>query len=260
MFIYICTMKKENEDTCVYFHINPSNNLIFYVGIGSLKRAYLKNNRNKWWKNIVNKYGYDIYVIHENLSWKEACEKEKAYIKTFGRQDLDLGPLVNLTDGGEGIKNLTLESKQKISVAAKNRVMSKEQKQKLSKAHKGKKQSSEHINKRSSQLKGRKYSEKHRENISKSLIGKIVSENTKKKHKDRMLGIKHSTERKVKMSLSSKNKNAKPILQLNLDNEFIQEWLSGKEIERKLKISSTSICNCLKGITKTAGKFKWKYK
>ena len=40
--------------------------------------------------------------IRENLSEVEAFETEKAFITAIGRADLGKGPLVNLTDGGEG--------------------------------------------------------------------------------------------------------------------------------------------------------------
>jgi hypothetical protein len=86
----------------VYFHINPLKNEIFYVGIGSIKRSVSKKCRNKFWNNIVNKYGFIVDIIETDLTWVEACELEKFYIKKIGRRDLGLGPLVNLTDGGEG--------------------------------------------------------------------------------------------------------------------------------------------------------------
>ena len=63
-------MKTENK-YCVYFHINPLKNEIFYVGIGSVKRAHSKS-RSKWWKNIVSKYGYIIDIIETDLTWSEA--------------------------------------------------------------------------------------------------------------------------------------------------------------------------------------------
>ena len=81
---------------CVYFHINPIKNEVFYVGIGNIKRPYQTRSRNKHWKHVVNKYGYIIKIIHENLSWDKACELEIKYINEFGRKDLKLGQLVRL--------------------------------------------------------------------------------------------------------------------------------------------------------------------
>lgn len=89
------------DNTCVYFHVNFISQEIFYVGIGNIDRPNSKR-RSNWWHNVVNKYGYDIIIIHENLSWEEACSLEIKYIAQIGRADKGLGTLVNMTDGGEG--------------------------------------------------------------------------------------------------------------------------------------------------------------
>lgn len=86
----------------LYFHINPMTCKIFYVGIGKNNRELSKRARNPHWHNIVNKYGYVVDIIFENLSWEEACILEKKYIRHFGRRDLGLGCLVNMTEGGDG--------------------------------------------------------------------------------------------------------------------------------------------------------------
>ena len=87
----------------VYKHKRLDNNRVFYIGIGRDKyRAGKKNNRNKHWHNIVNKHGYTKEIIHDNLSWNEACEFEKFYISLYGRYDMKKGHLVNMTRGGEG--------------------------------------------------------------------------------------------------------------------------------------------------------------
>lgn len=87
----------------VYFHINPVKNKIFYVGISSKKlRPFNKINRTLHWKNTVKKYGYIVDIIETDLTWQQACEREKFYIKKIGRKDLGKGNLINLTNGGEG--------------------------------------------------------------------------------------------------------------------------------------------------------------
>jgi len=117
---------------CVYEHIRLDTNTIFYIGIGKKNnRAYSKYNRNTYWKNIVKKCNntFNINILHDALSWEEACEKEKQYIKQYGRIDNSTGILCNMTDGGEGILNLqhTDEAKLKISIAAKKRYKTKPQ-------------------------------------------------------------------------------------------------------------------------------------
>ena len=53
------------------------------------------------------------------------------------------------------------------------------------------------------------------------------------------------------------NKLKKPILQFDLDGNFIREWLSATDVGREVK---GRICNCLKGRYKTACGYIWKYK
>ena len=92
----------------LYVHIRKENDEIFYVGIGSdtegkYIRAHSKKRRSKFWKDMTKNREFIIKILHDNLSWKEVCEKEKELIELYGRKDLGLGPLVNLTNGGEGV-------------------------------------------------------------------------------------------------------------------------------------------------------------
>lgn len=52
---------------------------------------------------------------------------------------------------------------------------------------------------------------------------------------------------------------SKPVLQYDLNDNFIKEWKSGKEVERQLGFNRSHICNCLKGRKKSAYGFKWEY-
>lgn len=52
----------------------------------------------------------------------------------------------------------------------------------------------------------------------------------------------------------------KVILQFSLDGEFIKEFSSIKEASGEIGISKPAIVHCLKGKTKKAGGYKWKYK
>ena len=102
----------------LYRHIRLDKNIPFYIGIGtkpinvkfkSLKRefwrAYSKSHRNKFWKNITNKTKYEIEILYEDNNFEIIKEKEKEFIKLYGRKDLKKGELCNLTDGGEGTVN-----------------------------------------------------------------------------------------------------------------------------------------------------------
>ena len=93
----------------VYRHIRLDKNEPFYIGISNVddeyKRAYRKTCRNKHWTNIVKSCKYEVEILMENLTIEEVKEKEKEFIKLYGRVDLKTGTLVNLTDGGDGVLN-----------------------------------------------------------------------------------------------------------------------------------------------------------
>ena len=117
----------------VYRHRRLDTFKVFYIGIGKTeKRAYSKKNRNKWWKNIILKTEYSVEIIIEDISWKEAQEVEVLLISEYGRRDLGLGNLVNLTNGGEGTQGIIVSdtTKQNMSISATGRKHSEESKEK----------------------------------------------------------------------------------------------------------------------------------
>ena len=124
----------------LYRHIRLDKNEPFYIGIGITKnysRAYSKKSRNKLWKTIANKSGYEVEVIFDDLSWEEACEKEKEFISLYGRIDIKTGILSNMTNGGDGTIG--------INVWNKGKKLSKTHIDNLSKSHKGNKLTKESI-------------------------------------------------------------------------------------------------------------------
>jgi len=107
----------------VYRHIRLDKNHVFYVGIGSddsYDRAYSKDSRNQHWYNVVNKSQYEVEIMLDDISWEQACEKEVEFIKLYGRKDLNEGTLVNMTAGGEGLINPSIELKEKIAKSVTN--------------------------------------------------------------------------------------------------------------------------------------------
>lgn len=90
----------------LYRHIRLDVNEVFYIGIGSdekgYKRAYNKKGRSYSWKDIAYNFPYEVEIMLDDLTWEEACIKEIGFIALYGRKNLSKGPLVNLTDGGEG--------------------------------------------------------------------------------------------------------------------------------------------------------------
>lgn len=100
----------------VYLHIKLNTGEPFYVGKGKANRHTSLHGRNSWWKNIVSKYNYDIIFLEEKLTGEQAEELEKYWIKRIGRRDLNLGSLINLTDGGDGVagRKSSINSREKM--------------------------------------------------------------------------------------------------------------------------------------------------
>lgn len=243
----------------VYRHIRLDKNEPFYIGIGNQsnhKRAYdySKNRRNKIWLDIVAKTEYEIEIIFDELSWEEACEKEKEFIALYGRKDLKTGTLANLTSGGAGFVGVlfTNEHKRKIGEKSKGRVYSEETRLKMGKAQLGNKKyllrttPQEEINKK----------------ISLANKGRVMSEEQKEKIRNNFringhpsVGRKASNETKEKIAASRRRK----ILQFDLDGNFMKEWDSILDAKKEGYCNS-AIWRCIKGMYKHHKQSIWKYK
>lgn len=170
-----------------YAHYKPEGGL-FYIGKGAGNRAYDMKMRNKYWHNVVAKYGNPHVEILANWDLEEeALDHEKLLISCFK----DMGyKLANLTDGGEGISGYkhTNEAKQKMRgrTGEKHPMFGKpksiEVKLKISQAKIGKKQTEEFKKKISEKFKGRIFSAEHLKKISESLKGREFTQ----EHKDKM--------------------------------------------------------------------------
>lgn len=133
------------EQYYVYTHLNPHTKEIFYVGIGKGNRAWNQwAGRNKFWDNYVNKYGFEVEIIAENLTRNQAGKIEIELIAHLGRRQIDEGgTLVNRSsggDGGSGGYTHTEEWKRQHSerqIGKKKKPLSQEAKEKISKALKG---------------------------------------------------------------------------------------------------------------------------
>lgn len=124
----------------------------FYIGIGSKKRSrqISRHVRNNYTYNKIQKAirenCFHVQIFHSGIDRRLACWYEKIYIQQLGRLDLGTGCLTNMTDGGEGVVNLSKEKLKIISESNKGRTpwnkgknISEETKRKISKEGKGKK-------------------------------------------------------------------------------------------------------------------------
>lgn len=95
----------------LYRHIRLDKNEPFYIGIGTkcgnksfdkiYKRAFSEKSRNIHWSSVVKNTPYDVDILFVSDDELFIKKKEEEFIKLYGRSDLNKGPLVNMTDGGE---------------------------------------------------------------------------------------------------------------------------------------------------------------
>lgn len=194
----------------IYRHIRLDKNIPFYIGIGSdekYKRAHSTHNRNRHWKNIVGKTEYKVQIVLDNLTWEEACNKEKEFISLYKR-NFENGFLCNLTEGGEGNTNPAPETRQKISISQQGqsnnmfgvpksenwykaiqcfkgegnpnygKKISDAQKELLRKAHLGRKRDPEVVARIIAANKGRKRSDEVKKRISEAVYVQVIDTTT----------------------------------------------------------------------------------
>lgn len=156
-----------------YLHCKPDGTP-FYVGKGALRRAKYLGDRNPHHKATVNKYGASNIL----KGWLECSNDQVAYeleiglIKCLRRMGVEL---TNFTDGGEGGRNPTPETRQRLSEAAKKRGVSEACHAARVKAKKGVPLSAEQKEKQALAMKGKVFTEEHRKNISISAKKRGVS-------------------------------------------------------------------------------------
>ena len=124
----------------MYTHRKADTYEVFYVGIGTTeRRAYAFNkSRNQHWTNVYKKHGVIVEIVASDISWEKACELEQLMIKEYGRKDLGLGSLVNMTDGGDGQVNPSIETREKSKKSRMTIVVSDATKEKMRAARLGK--------------------------------------------------------------------------------------------------------------------------
>lgn len=84
----------------VYEHRRLDTGAVFYVGKGAGARARVTFDRNRYWRRVADKHGWDVRVVCRTDDEDLAFLAEVELIDLHRR----LGsPLTNMTDGGEGM-------------------------------------------------------------------------------------------------------------------------------------------------------------
>lgn len=147
----------------VYVHRRADDNKPFYVGKGKNRRAWHFHDRSLFWNNVKNKHGIVVEIVFEGLTEEEAFQCEKDTILEFRYFGY---PLVNLTNGGEGVSGY---------------IQSEEHRKRLVQIRKNSKKWQEGTKRAALKLRGRSLTDAHRKNISDGSKGRKLSEETKRR-------------------------------------------------------------------------------
>lgn len=225
----------------LYQHVRLDTNEIFYIGKGTkykkgnvYRRAYTKSSRNTYWKNIVKSIPYKVEILGEYSSEEECLKKETELIRLYGYSWNGTGTLCNMIDDQDAVRRLA-----RIKLLQKT------------------------------------FKEVHQYDLEGNYLRSFPSVIKAKKEfggdiYNAVAGI-HATAGNFQWRDKKYDKippyfsklldieNSKTIYQYDEYNNLIKEWKGSKLPSEELKINRTAIRNCLCGLAKTAGGFKWSY-
>ena len=244
----------------------------FYIGKGTADRMInskcdKKTFKSNKIKSIKEKGGEVISMkIFGNLSVEESIKIEIELIKKIGRRELDLGPLTNLTDGGDGRWNgknppESIERARQSRIKTNNKLReqghdfspSEETRMKLRAVNLGE----------NNPMYGKTHTDEVKEKQSLRMVGsnhpmfgKKLSEETIKLVKEK----RNAAVDQEKMNEESRQRNNKAILQYSLDGEFIEEFESIKVAAEVTGLSESLIGKTCRGVVKNPRKFMFRFK
>jgi group I intron endonuclease len=233
----------------------------------------LKGKGQRLLYNSLVKYSPDKHIfeiIHQlpnDVTQAVLDTYEILYINLYRECGL---ALMNLKDGGSKGKHSN-ETRAIISQRIKGRSLSESHRNKISDNFKGekhpfygKKANQSHCKNISNALKGKAKSDNHKHSLSRALKGKYLGVKKPEGHGAKvskaLKGRTFTKEHLEKIGKASIGRNAKPLLQLNLDGMLVKEWPSVVIAATELQIQSSNIINCMRGRQKTYKGFTWRYK
>jgi len=247
----------------------------FYIGKGKGYRCYigLKDDKNQVYKlkynkvqSIIQSGNIPIVIkLYENLTEEESLKIEVELISKIGKIINKSGPLVNITDGGDGGNGFKhtnewkkVLSKPVIQLSLDGLVITEFEsiKEASSKTNIHKQNIGACVNGKYKTAGGYKWVYKNEESKLQSHLSNMFkmpkhSEETKNKLKKKRSQETIDKLRRIK---------AKSVLQYDIDGNFIKEWFSSTEIERELNIENSGISMCCSGKINSFGGFIWRQK
>lgn len=237
------TVASERRDFYVYVIFRP-NGVPCYVGKGRGRRWLVHKTRgqNKHLSAIYAKAGGDLPIlkVRENLTGLEAVDTEIALIAAIGRETCG-GPLVNLTDGGDGTVGFSepksAEHRRKIGDAQKGKIISVECRALLSKANRGRKRSPESIAKSIAGNLGRKRSPEacKRMALAQKAVdrsGQVFSAETRAKMSAARKGRKQSEEHIARRAAAARGKPKSEAAKQAMREAAARRWALPGEREK----------------------------
>lgn len=219
----------------IYAHKRLDKNEIFYIGKGKGRRANSKSDRNRYWRNIVKKAGYEVVFLETDLSEENAFELEKFYISKHN-------PVANLTKGGEGISGYKY----------KGELLYKQRKQ--VKFHMRRKDVREKL----SNIKKEYYKDPN--NIEKNRLAKLnsIKKDPSQVERQRNSLLKYYEDPQNRHK-NSKANGGKHFVAIDQYNCVVWSGISQGVCADFLGVAQPNINKCLKKIRKTTGGFRFRY-
>lgn len=249
----------EEKTYYVYKHTNLINNKV-YIGITSAKTPQnrwlstgsgYKKNEHFW--RAIQKYGWSNFsheILFENLIHDEACKKEIELVAYYDSTNPDNG--YNLTKGGDAHVEFSEETLQKMSASQKKRFENKEDHPMYGRKH--------------SEKSLKQMGEKHKkENLSEetlqkmSISQKIKCADPEYRRKMSECGKKRCANPDIKQKLKEQAMK-RPVLQFDLDGNFIAEYESAAEAGRQTGSRTSGIGHCCNHELMSSNNFIWYFK
>jgi hypothetical protein len=250
--------KHGNKKLQHHFNKYGESDFQFFMMLGCEKEYLIAN--EQFFIDSYNPFFNIAKIAGSQLGFKHSEESNRKNSESHkGRRPTE-ETRKKLGDSHRGIKK-SKESIQKIADANRRRHITDETRKKLSDSHKGKRPSEETRQKQSESRKGHLVSEETRLKISLSQIGKKrgpLSEELKKKISESHMGRRNSADAILRASIHRK----RPVLQYDLQGNFIKEWVGAVDACRELHINRSTLCQCCNPNhrIKSAGGFIWKLK
>ena len=243
------------------------DHLPIYIGKGKNKRQFthfknysLKGESEK--SKSLLKYNCVSQIFKNNLSESESFKLEREYIELIGRKNIDKGPLLNLTSGGQGASGYKYTPEQILARSKRQSTTGNifyGKKHNIGAFNKFKRpvyqidtNTGEIINKFDSLSDASSKTNSNETHIRNCCNGNRIIHNGFK-WKDVESYIKKST-------IKGNNTQKRKVSQLDLDGNIINEYESISSASKITGIIKSNIINCLSGNKQSAGGFKWSYK